>query len=410
MSQPEVSPESELTDLAEQALLGAVLWDPRRLSAVDWLRPDDFYRPIHQGIFETWTLLAQHDRAQLPQLLTELRHHEVRTGTAINVGVVIADLLAATPAAPTSQPPNPDQSPAVPVEQAQHVQYARLVLEASVRREVRAMGCRIDQAAEASAPAQPQSPLIATESVAEALTRQIEQAATRLSDLTERLIAARDPAPGPGVGSSVPSVPVTVTRYRDQARAEGALIGACLVYPAVRELAVGRLRPDDLSTPEAARSWTSIVALHSSGASVDFVLVAAHQHRDSAHVATPALRPTDLARLAQRADISSGYYALASVTHSALVRAADRSNRLLDALAADPALSTEALLSTTRGALAQLGGDIRRLAADSIQPRARTPAPRPPMANPAPLHTRAKPITAGLTVTPAPPHGRVRGR
>lgn len=41
---------------AEPALLGALLWDPQRAHEVaEWLRGDDFQRPVHAAIDQTIT-------------------------------------------------------------------------------------------------------------------------------------------------------------------------------------------------------------------------------------------------------------------------------------------------------------------------------------------------------------------
>src|SRR5215211_1395471 len=47
-------PDATVTDLASAAVLGALLWDPRRVRDVmDWLEPADFPHPIHRAVYAT---------------------------------------------------------------------------------------------------------------------------------------------------------------------------------------------------------------------------------------------------------------------------------------------------------------------------------------------------------------------
>jgi len=54
---------------AEQACLGALLIDPESINSVlKYLRPESFYEPANQEIFEA--LLAMHEKGQKPDLIT----------------------------------------------------------------------------------------------------------------------------------------------------------------------------------------------------------------------------------------------------------------------------------------------------------------------------------------------------
>ena len=66
MNPPPSDEAGGAVELAEQALLGALLWEPARVADIaDWLAADDFYRPAHAAIYRTitgflWVLF--HDR------------------------------------------------------------------------------------------------------------------------------------------------------------------------------------------------------------------------------------------------------------------------------------------------------------------------------------------------------------
>jgi replicative DNA helicase len=415
------SPEAELVQLAEQALLGAMLWDPRRLPEVAWLAPDDFARPAHQAIYATLVGLARDRRPidilELPAILARGEYHDLHSGPDSGPisAVVVADLLAATPASPPIDgvpglaPPAPGLANSG---RSEHHRYAQLVLEASIRRQVTEMGARIDQAAGPPAPVS--TAHIDTAAVAEALGRSVDQAATRLAALTDQLTRSAGPTSGPPAslalaGGPIPATPRQVpglARYRDPARAEHALIGACLQSPGLRQLATSRLDPDDLATPASAATWASLAAMTAAGEPVDHVLLAAHSLRAGAHLAPgAAIRPAQLAALARRAEITSGNAALAAVTHTALLRAADRTQRLLTTIAADPTLSSEQLLRTARDVLDRLDTSLRRIdgrtpSHTGTQPAPRVPAPPPrrPTLEPC-LPTRQSPPASGIRRT-----------
>src|SRR5690606_12080953 len=54
---------------AEQGLLGALLVDNRALERVDFLRPDHFYAPAHQRIFEAIARLSERGQTASPVTL-----------------------------------------------------------------------------------------------------------------------------------------------------------------------------------------------------------------------------------------------------------------------------------------------------------------------------------------------------
>jgi hypothetical protein len=405
------TPLEEMTKLAERALLGALLWDPCRLRDVTWLRAGDFSLPAGQAIYATLVGLAKQGTpiniAALPQIMANAQgvHHDVPVGQHMALsGPLLADLLHDAPEAVV---PPLDVSPATATVQdpvTVHRDYATLVLEASIRRQVTAMGSRIDQVGQTME----SGGYVAhfhTPELVETLARQLDHAAVRLGQLTDQITRAGVADPGDlGIDMRTPERVLSVgatPRYRAPERAEADLIGVCLVSLTLRELATARLTPDDLSHPATAATWTSLTALTHAGGPVDYVLLAARQLRD--HAGTTAvhpLRPTILAKLAARADIAVGSAALAEVTRNALLRAADRTQRLLSTVAADPALSGPQLLHTTREVLDRLRADVHRL--DDSRHRDSPPAPahathRP---NPRPVAPAQSATSARRTARP----------
>jgi hypothetical protein len=116
-------------DLAAQALLGALLWDPRRARDVaDWLTAEDFLRPDHGAIYATVVgMLA--DGRPVVDVFTVLEsllrgdHHDLhvdRTGTGPLSGPGLHSLISMTPATPRGEEHGE-------LARSEHVRYARIV-------------------------------------------------------------------------------------------------------------------------------------------------------------------------------------------------------------------------------------------------------------------------------------------
>ena len=410
--------ESALVVMAEQALLGALLWDPRRLREVAWLEPEDFARRSHQAIYQTLIGLAADrrpiDLLTLPTVLAQGTYHDwhvsdsARTpDTGALSAAALAHLLTMTPA------PAPQAGTA---QRSEHRRYAAIVLEESIRRQVATMGTRIEQASTPDTDHGQDTGTAQVRETSEAIGRVLAATAARLDTLTSQLTRASTPdtpthasspasAAQPALPSQRPPVPIITALPSDPAWAEAALVGACLTAPGLRQLATARLEPSDFTGPEAAATWAALRAATTAGDPVDFVLLAARLHRSGPHPDHgPGLPPDRLATLARRADIVSGHHALTVVTYTALLRAAGQARQLL-AIVADAAHpSTEQLLVTTRAVLDRLDSTRRRLDAGTGQPPASAPAapaarparidrPAPPSRRPAPVLHRPTPRT-----------------
>jgi replicative DNA helicase len=85
-------PATNSTDLAERALLGALLWDSGRVRDVrDWLRPSDLTHWKARSIYATLTGLDRDGRSvpvtELPAVIAAGTYHDSRQGaiTAVDL-------------------------------------------------------------------------------------------------------------------------------------------------------------------------------------------------------------------------------------------------------------------------------------------------------------------------------------
>jgi replicative DNA helicase len=385
--------------LAERALLGALLWDPTRTRDVaDWLTPEDFYRPGHQAIYRTITQLRTRIGGGDPRTVLDARtvldslatgeFHDlrvVRDGSGPIGAVGLHALMEMTPAA-------------APEHRIEHVHYARLVLEASIRRQVLQAGARIDQWAGRLA-----QDRAATDLATAGLHRTIAALAERLATLSARATAAtgaEGAQPGAAPHNSVATI-AAPPRPPGAAAQEQALLGACLSSGSVRREALHRLVAGDFTSPGAAATWSAIEDLAARGGPVDFVLVAAELER-TVPLRGPGLPPDQLMRLARLHVGPSGYRALQAVTRSALVRIAAHSSALLAELGADPTRDSHALIAAARAAIAAANA-----ATDRVVGTAAPPADEPAgWAAAAAAAARAIAAPPSAAPSPAPPATR----
>lgn len=361
--------EPSAADLAEEALLGALLWSPARVDDVGWLQATDFYRPAHQAIYTTIlahtrtggdgssdggpfdaTAIATRAAEVLASLATG-RYHDLpvpRDGSGPLRAAAVFALMSMTPAGTTPKDGGAAGSDA-------HLRYAHLILEASIRRQVSAAGTRIGQCA-GLGDSDP-------EQVVEGLDRAISALTDRLSGLAAQLAASTPGvSAGPPEGSAAPTTPAAATPVvAGNPPAECALLGACIANHRVRREALARLAPGDFTVPGAASTWRAIEDLSRGGSPIDFVLVAA-QTEQAAGVYGPGLPGRQLMRLSQTfVDQASGYHALQDVTRTALLRLADRTRQTLATVAADRSRPSTALLISAQTALAAAGAAAARL-------------------------------------------------
>ena len=389
-------PDATVADLASAAVLGAVLWDPRRLREVmDWLEPDDFLHPVHRAIYATVTgLVAAGEPVnlmRLPAALASGRFHEVHVDPSEPGplgAAALHTLLAFTPATPP-RGGRYDEQP-----RSEHVRYAQLVLEASVRRQVHAAGVRIAQHAREAIDVvddSPTPPVYATVAAAvEKLGPVLDTIERHLQHLADRLDHPQATGAGPpgataaqrdadttiGTGRVPAELPVPAELHH----AELAVLGGCLVAPGLRRTALSILVPADFTTPRVAATWTALTALAARGDPIDFVLLAAAVARHATTTGgVPGLAPAELFRLAERGDPGIGARAVQTVARAALRRAMAAAQHQLAAAAADPTLAAEQVIRDARSSLRRAQATARRLLgeAETTLGEGETTLPRP---------------------------------
>jgi replicative DNA helicase len=385
--EPEQAPHAVL---AEQALLGALLWDPRRLRDVTWLRAQDVAAHPHRAIYSTLTGLVRAarpiDLLELPTVLARGDYHDVHIDPAAGNGPLsawaLSELLSMTPASPPPTQGLPTSG------RSEHRRYAEIVLEESIRRQVATMGTRIVQIGTQHRDAL--RPGDGIRDTSAAISRALEQATAQLEALSTQLIRSTTATPNPAITSDPALIAAEITAltseslYNGGEHDEATLIGAAIGIEPLRAMATARLLPGDFTVPAAAATWAALREATEAGEPVDFVLLAARLHRTGPHPEHgPGFPPDRLAELSRHSDIAAGHHALAALTHAALLRATEHTQQLLTATAAGTHPSAEHVLGTARAVLHHLDATRRRL---DDRPRTgpggapRTPAPSVPIA------------------------------
>lgn len=364
MSSPQEPPTSA-ADLAERALVGALLWDPGRVRDVrDWLRPGDLNHWKARAIYQTLTGLhrAGHNVpvTELPTVIAAGTYHDSHHGAV--TAVDLHSYLRATPATP----PASAEFPAALV-RSNHVVYARRVLEAAARYLVAVAGSRIEEATEHSR----EYPDLG----ASAIEATLAATGQRLGDLAERLRHAQgtpgslitaalggpvqDPTPvqPAGIQPGTPAPPLTT---RMVIEAEREVLAAALTDPTVRAELLGWLLPEDFRQPDHAATWAAFTTLAEAGTPIDYVTVAWECERDNPTYFSKGLPADQLATMAQHPAGIPGA-AVATVAHAALIRHTDAARAHVTAIAADAATDALTVVSTAADAYREVGDHARRL-------------------------------------------------
>ena len=320
--------------LAEQATLGALLLGPDAVVAVSgWLRAEDFADPWHHTLYATIRELdAAHQRPS-PDVVAQamIDRHGYRIADAPR----ILDLLAAVPTRPRP------------------AEYAAVVLEASLRRQVACHGVLLQAAALAAA-------LDRSPRVVETVTAQIdavaESAQTRWAIATRATtgtaVAAPVSPPSPvGLLPSLVGADRLLSRHPlpapdAVADREGDLTACLVTHPDYLAAVTGWLRPDALTSDTWRPVYAALVDLHDTGAPIDPVTVAWRIAR-TAPTAGPGPNLRDLTALVEHATILEPAYAAAAVACDQLRLAAHRTATALRADAGNLGLDLRDLLDTT---------------------------------------------------------------
>jgi replicative DNA helicase len=414
-------PRSEAAgDLAAQALLGALLWEPARIRDVaDWLEASDFEHWAHRAIYQTLTGLIADGHPvvlqNLPGILARGEYHDAHVDSS-GLGPLSAPalhtLLSMTPATPDRA--HRDRGGTA---RSEHVRYARIVLDNSVRRHVAAAGARIEQlgraAAEHDGQHAPDVMAPALSGVRAALQRlegRVAPHSGRVS-LLEALSGAPTvtelpPPAEAGAGLSAGAAPkvAAASSGAEVERAERALVGACLVSHEVRSGAAEWLRPEDFVNADAAQTWRVVLDMTQRGDPVDFVLVAvevetARAVANAADLEPAGFDPPTLHRLADRGDRLAGHRAAEVIGRATLQRVVHQAGIELEGIAGDRAVETRAVLrnaqqivnATQRTSQRLAGQSAPSIAAAMFAAPAGGAQPTPAAAVPPPRLSRGEP-------------------
>jgi replicative DNA helicase len=347
------------TDLAERALVGALLADPSRVRDVrDWLRPSDIHQPKARAVYQTLTELHRHGRAVTIRELPVV----IAADDGNHPTITAHDLHAYVQTAPAAS-----QQLGTQHLRSNHVFYARRVLEASARRIVAVAGSRIHEAAEHSR----ENPHLGAGDI----TATLAQTQQRLAALSERLRHARGSAGslivaalGGSLQDAPASEPVEIRHellsgpltIRAVIEAERELLASCLTNPALTAELAGWLTPQDFSRPEHAATWSAIKFLAQAGTPIDYVTLAWECQRHNPDYNSPGLSADQLATMARHTPGSPGP-AVATVAHAALLRHTDAARDHIQAIAHNHAADALTVVSTAEKAYRDVGEHARRL-------------------------------------------------
>jgi hypothetical protein len=248
----------------EAATLGSLLWNPGAVTGVwGWLAGSDFADPWHAEVYQA--------------LLTHTHTGTDTSGVPVGVGLVLRDRLGPRRA---DLPRLADLAGGTPT-RPDPIAYARLVLEASLRRQIATYPLVLRAGALAAAAQRHPHPL---NDALQHVRVWTEQARYRWQAAQNGGQAGFDPDTATtartrlllGADRFLATHPTPTTA--DRADTEGFLIGALLTHPG-RLPAVASIHADDLADPLAADALAGIRSLARAGEHIDPVTVTAHMTR-----------------------------------------------------------------------------------------------------------------------------------
>ncbi|WP_030253099.1 DnaB-like helicase N-terminal domain-containing protein [Streptomyces violens] len=331
---------------AEQAVLGAVLLEPRQLGRLSgWLRPEHFYRPAHSALYAAMLDLRAEDHPATkapPDAPVPLAWVN---DTLARASAHTRGLTASYMHSLVSACPRPAHAPL----------YGRMVLEGAIRRTVTEHAERLYHGARADA--------ARGTGVAETL-RHAQVLYEVLDDLGRRWgseVVAR-----PGTAQAASAAPGDRADGRVPADEE-FLLGTLTAYPRQLGDVVGWLRPEDFADSGHRQIYRALSALHHRGEPVDQLTVLWECQRRGALVdgTLDADRVRCLCDTA--AGGSAGYFGEQILDASLLRTAAACAQQARD-LAGSETLAPGQVISHTLTALGPLDEVRRRRAAADAGP------------------------------------------
>ncbi|MFE0762881.1 DnaB-like helicase N-terminal domain-containing protein [Streptomyces smyrnaeus] len=385
---------------AEQAVLGAVLLEPRQLGRLaGWLRPEHFYRPAHAALYAAMLDLRAEGHPATkaaPNVAVPLAWVN---DTREKAGTHVRGLTAGYVHSLASTCPLPAHAPV----------YGRMVLEGAIHRSVAQHAIRLHQAARADATRGTR--------VAETL-HHAQVLSDVLDDLGRRWGTERHGGQA-GTPSAAPSTGQGSADERVLSEEE-SLLGTLATHPQQMREVVGWLRPEDFTDPGYAQIYRALGALHHRGEPIDQLTVLWECQRRGA-LADGTLDADRVRQVCGSAAGGSAGYFGEQILDASLLRTAAASARQIRDLADDASLAPGQLISQAAAALVPLDEARRRRSAADADPEpqeaatAKTGVPLASRAAAARARTSAHrneakvpPSTPSARSAPAPGAGRAR--
>ncbi|WP_043224624.1 DnaB-like helicase N-terminal domain-containing protein [Streptomyces sp. NRRL F-5193] len=350
---------------AEQALLGALLFDPRLRGDVPGISADSFSTAAHAALFTAISILPPPDPAEHAKSAAWL--HQVLTASREQARGLSASYLHTL----IQVCPWPRHAPA----------YARMVEAEHARRRLRAAADRLVQTVhDASLP----EPVQAVLAEADALTAVVGDIATRFPPRAG--ILPRTPAPPPD----------TVPDLTEAVEEERLLLATATARPADVE-SVRWLLAEDFTQPLHAGLWQCLTTLVRRQEPVDPVTVLWEaQQRGLLHDGS---EPSGVLRLLAEPAGSVGHWGQRALTRS-LLTAADQTGRRVQAYSDDPMNTPFQLVAGARRALADIGAIRTRwqhATGHALPPPTRAARAGPAARRAPTVSPPARPVAAGRT-------------
>lgn len=342
--------------LAEQATLGSLLYVPDATADVGaWLRPGDFADMWHAHVYR---IIHEHHVAGHPLDATRLGSQMLGDLGPRRANIVaIHDLLAAAPTTP---------DPAT---------YARMVLDAGLRREVAGLGVLLRAGALQAAVSGGPAPMINAAAVVDA---GLDSCAGRWALATGEA-GVDDEAPvGVRAALSSRDLRLSADKYlrahprRDlvaEHAHEATLIGSLIAHPDAIGPVAAWLPPSYVVTPIWRTVFAATVELAERGQPVDLITVTAATHRLSHHQPAPTLPALSEAVDAGR--LVEPRHAAGDVAADQVRRIADNGADYLQAGADNPGVRLGDLVDTghvVTGALRRIAHELPHAAARTTRP------------------------------------------
>ncbi|MFD9441262.1 DnaB-like helicase N-terminal domain-containing protein [Streptomyces sp. NPDC060006] len=326
----------------EQALLGALLLEPHRLSDVTGIAADSFSTAAHAALFAAISTLPPPDPTEhakntkwLDQVLASGRE-QARGLTASYLHTLVQICLW------------PRHTPA----------YARMVEAEHARRRLQRAAERLVQTIHDASLPHPVQTVLAE---ADALAAVVDDIASRFPPRAG--VLPRTPAPPPAIAPD----------QTEAVEEEQLLLATATAHPADID-SVRWLLPDDLTLPLHAGLWQCLTTLARRGEPVDPVTVLWEAQQRG--VLDDGSNPGEVLRLLAEPAGSVEHWGERALQRS-LLATADHTGRRIEAYAGDPANTPFQLVVGARRSLADIGAARTRWqhATGMVPPQRRSPAP-----------------------------------